>query len=152
MGHSVQRCVRLCEGAQPADAGGERRQGRDRLLGELVHPAAAPAKRPAHPLSRRQSRLAVPVSRTLRPSCVDASVGGQALGHVRIESGAAATTRKTIMATLTGKTALVTGASRGIGRASALALAAAGAPVLVHYRPGAEEAGGVGPQIRTTRG
>ncbi len=31
------------------------------------------------------------------------------------------------MATLTGKTALVTGASRGIGRASALALAAAGA-------------------------
>jgi NAD(P)-dependent dehydrogenase (short-subunit alcohol dehydrogenase family) len=31
-----------------------------------------------------------------------------------------------IMSTLTGKTALVTGASRGMGRASALALAAAG--------------------------
>ena len=37
------------------------------------------------------------------------------------------------MTTLSGKTALVTGASRGIGRASALALAKAGAQVLVHY-------------------
>ncbi|MEA3094362.1 MAG: hypothetical protein QOJ04_5704, partial [Caballeronia sp.] len=37
------------------------------------------------------------------------------------------------MANLTGKTALVTGASRGIGRASALALAKEGAQVLVHY-------------------
>ena len=45
------------------------------------------------------------------------------------------------MATLTGKTALVTGASRGMGRASALALAAAGAQVLVHYGRGAKEAG-----------
>lgn len=37
------------------------------------------------------------------------------------------------MNSLNGKTALVTGASRGIGRASALALAQAGAQVLVHY-------------------
>ena len=34
------------------------------------------------------------------------------------------------MATLSGKTAVVTGASRGIGRASALALAEAGTQVL----------------------
>jgi 3-oxoacyl-[acyl-carrier protein] reductase len=36
------------------------------------------------------------------------------------------------MSSLNGKTALVTGASRGMGRASAHALAAAGAQVLVH--------------------
>jgi 3-oxoacyl-[acyl-carrier protein] reductase len=42
--------------------------------------------------------------------------------------------------TLQGKTALVTGASRGIGRATALALAEAGARVLVHYGRSAQEA------------
>ena len=34
---------------------------------------------------------------------------------------------------LTGKTALVTGASRGIGAAAALSLASAGAHVIAHY-------------------
>jgi NAD(P)-dependent dehydrogenase (short-subunit alcohol dehydrogenase family) len=53
-----------------------------------------------------------------------------------------------IMPTLTGKTALVTGASRGMGRAGALALAAAGAQVLVHYGRGAKEADDVVAEIR----
>jgi len=44
------------------------------------------------------------------------------------------------MANLTNKTALVTGASRGIGRATAAALAEAGARVLVHYGRSAKEA------------
>jgi 3-oxoacyl-[acyl-carrier protein] reductase len=44
------------------------------------------------------------------------------------------------MATLQNKTALVTGASRGNGRATATALAAAGARVLVHYGRSKEEA------------
>jgi NAD(P)-dependent dehydrogenase (short-subunit alcohol dehydrogenase family) len=57
-----------------------------------------------------------------------------------------------IMPTLTGKTALVTGASRGMGRASALALAAAGAQVLVHYGRGANEADGVVAEIRKVGG
>jgi NAD(P)-dependent dehydrogenase (short-subunit alcohol dehydrogenase family) len=44
---------------------------------------------------------------------------------------------------LDGKTALVTGASRGIGRAGALALAKAGAQVLVHYGSNQAEADAV---------
>jgi 3-oxoacyl-[acyl-carrier protein] reductase len=56
------------------------------------------------------------------------------------------------MPNLSGKTALVTGASRGIGRASALALAAAGAQVLVHYGRGANEADRVVGEIREAGG
>jgi 3-oxoacyl-[acyl-carrier protein] reductase len=56
------------------------------------------------------------------------------------------------MPNLSGKTALVTGASRGMGRASALALAAAGAQVLVHYGRGANEAEAVVAEIRKTGG
>jgi 3-oxoacyl-[acyl-carrier protein] reductase len=43
-------------------------------------------------------------------------------------------------ASLEGKTALVTGASRGIGRAIATELAQAGASVVIGYRSGADEA------------
>ncbi|HZZ09677.1 MAG TPA: SDR family oxidoreductase [Paraburkholderia sp.] len=56
------------------------------------------------------------------------------------------------MNSLTGKTALVTGASRGIGRASALALAQAGAQVLVHYSSGQKEADAVVAEIRAAGG
>jgi NAD(P)-dependent dehydrogenase (short-subunit alcohol dehydrogenase family) len=56
------------------------------------------------------------------------------------------------MTALSGKTALVTGASRGIGRASALALAKAGARVLVHYATSAKEGEAVAVEIRKTGG
>ena len=56
------------------------------------------------------------------------------------------------MEKLSGKTALVTGASRGIGRASALALAASGAQVLVHYGRGANEADKVVGEIHKAGG
>jgi 3-oxoacyl-[acyl-carrier protein] reductase len=56
------------------------------------------------------------------------------------------------MNTLTGKTALVTGGSRGIGRASALALGQAGARVLVHYSNSEREADAVVGDIRQAGG
>src|ERR1700738_2575837 len=56
------------------------------------------------------------------------------------------------MATLQDKTALVTGASRGIGRATALALADTGAHVLVHYGRSAQEAESLVSQIQTNGG
>jgi 3-oxoacyl-[acyl-carrier protein] reductase len=53
---------------------------------------------------------------------------------------------------LNGKTALVTGASRGIGRASALALAHGGGQVLVHYNSNEKEADAVVAEIRKRGG
>lgn len=56
------------------------------------------------------------------------------------------------MVTLQGKTALVTGASRGIGRATALTLADAGARVLVHYVRAAAQVDAVVVSIRKAGG
>jgi 3-oxoacyl-[acyl-carrier protein] reductase len=52
------------------------------------------------------------------------------------------------MSNLSSKTALITGASRGMGRAAALELAKASAQVLVHYSSGAKEAEAVVAEIR----
>jgi 3-oxoacyl-[acyl-carrier protein] reductase len=56
------------------------------------------------------------------------------------------------MSDLAGRTALVTGASRGIGRATALALAKAGARVLVHYSSAEQAADAVVKEIKSTGG
>ena len=56
------------------------------------------------------------------------------------------------MAHLTNNTALITGASRGMGRATALALAGAGARVIVPCGRKAEEANAVADQFRKARG
>jgi len=56
------------------------------------------------------------------------------------------------MPNLRNKTALVTGASRGIGRATASALADAGAHVLVHYGRSVEDAESLVADIRSKEG
>src|SRR6202451_3134707 len=56
------------------------------------------------------------------------------------------------MTALQDKTALVTGASRGIGRATASALADAGARVLVHYGRSAQDAESLVAGIRSKGG
>jgi NAD(P)-dependent dehydrogenase (short-subunit alcohol dehydrogenase family) len=56
------------------------------------------------------------------------------------------------MTTLQNKTALVTGASKGIGRATALALAEAGAHVVVHYGRSAQEAESLVAEIQAKGG
>jgi 3-oxoacyl-[acyl-carrier protein] reductase len=58
----------------------------------------------------------------------------------------------TIKPDLNGHTALVTGASRGIGAAIAMALAEAGAAVAVNYRERADEADAVVAKIRESGG
>src|SRR5580658_4313514 len=56
------------------------------------------------------------------------------------------------MTCLSNKSALVTGASRGIGRASARALAEAGAYVIVHFGRSAAEAEALVAEIRAAGG
>ena len=57
-----------------------------------------------------------------------------------------------LRACLAKKTALVTGASRGIGRATVSALAEAGADVLAHYGRSVQEAESLVPGIRPKGG
>jgi 3-oxoacyl-[acyl-carrier protein] reductase len=60
--------------------------------------------------------------------------------------------KEEIMFRLDGKTALVTGASRGIGRATAMVLAAAGARVLVHFGKSHQDADTLVAAIRNSGG
>lgn len=67
-------------------------------------------------------------------------MAGTAAQRQPVPSITSVTKRRNIMGRLSGKTALVTGSSRGMGRATALRLAADGALVAVHYAQGKEAA------------
>lgn len=56
------------------------------------------------------------------------------------------------MGSLDNKTALITGASRGIGRATAIALANEGAEVFIHYGSSAEAANALAEEIKSRGG
>src|SRR3984957_7922962 len=83
-----------------------------------------------------------------------ADLAGPALPQLQAPcaSSPLANRRKRTMTTLQNKTALVRGASRGIGRATALALARAGANVLVHYGRSVQEAESLVAAIRAQGG
>src|SRR5712691_811020 len=139
MGRPARGVLRLSEDDQAANTRRERQQRRDHAHDQLLHHGAEHPECAASHLPRLQSRLAVPIPRTVRPPCLAVPGRGR-------DEGAYTMTK------LSGKTALVTGASRGIGRASALALARMGAQVLVHYSSGVKEADAVVAEIRKAGG
>jgi bifunctional oxygenase/reductase len=133
----------------------------DRTAGPAAGPAEGPADGPApEPLTAALTRWFGPPERPARPAAATAPVTtasprtATTAPATALDSSAPASSapapppvppvtariRRSTMGKLDGKTALVTGASRGMGRATALRLAGEGALVAVHYGSSAGEA------------
>ena len=79
---------------------------------------------------------------------IDSSVKAISVNDLKSLNAAAARAWLTaLFCSLDGRTALVTGGSRGIGRAIAAELARAGASVVIGYRSGADEAAELAAEI-----
>src|SRR5882757_4961221 len=144
MGSSARKSLSVFEANRSADARGQWQHRCDHLHDQFIDPAAKHPQCAADLVPGFQSRLAVSVSGALRAPRFHVLVRVTSI----LMNAGNSTTGNSILKSLSGKTALVTGASRGIGRASALALGKAGAQVLVHYARAEKEADAVTAQIR----
>ena len=106
----------------------------------------------------REGRIDRPM-RVFAPGFGAGAVGGYVVMRVdpaivscKSEAEAVAEEHHNGVGSLKGKVALVTGASRGIGRAIALELAERGAAVAINYRSGAAQAEAVANEIREMGG
>ena len=148
--------VKFARAARAVHVDGDRE---DRAGAEDRRASRRPADRPravhagcdgAHSQRGDDVRRGRARKRALGPREADRPRREDDVGQLAREPGARAGSSRAVtqaFCSLEGRTALVTGASRGIGRAIAAELAAAGASVVLSYRTGADEAEALASEI-----